>query len=77
MVRRNAFRSDLYYRLKRLPDSTTALAGTPRRYSALVEHFVEILARRMGKQIELIPPEVMSALLHILGREYTRVAEFH
>ena len=29
---------------------------------ALVEHFVEIYARRMGKQIEHIPPETMSAL---------------
>jgi formate hydrogenlyase transcriptional activator len=29
---------------------------------ALVEHFVEIYARRMGKKIEHIPPETMSAL---------------
>jgi len=30
---------------------------------ALVEHFVEIYARRMDKQIEHIPPETMSALV--------------
>jgi len=30
---------------------------------ALVEHFVEIYARRMGKQIEHIPPETMFALV--------------
>jgi formate hydrogenlyase transcriptional activator len=29
---------------------------------ALVTHFVEIYGRRMGKQIEHIPPETMSAL---------------
>jgi transcriptional regulator with GAF, ATPase, and Fis domain len=29
---------------------------------ALVTHFVEIFCRRMGKQIEHIPPETMSAL---------------
>jgi len=29
---------------------------------ALVEHFVEIYARRMGKQIDQIPPETMSEL---------------
>ncbi len=28
---------------------------------ALVSHFVEICCRRMGKQIEHIPPETMSA----------------
>jgi formate hydrogenlyase transcriptional activator len=29
---------------------------------ALVEHFVEIYARRMDKEVEHIPPEAMSAL---------------
>jgi formate hydrogenlyase transcriptional activator len=29
---------------------------------ALVRHFVEILGRRMGREIEHIPPETMSAL---------------
>jgi DNA-binding NtrC family response regulator len=29
---------------------------------ALVTHFVEILGRRMGREIEHIPPETMSAL---------------
>jgi len=31
--------------------------------SALVAHFVEIYGRRMGRQIEHIPPETMSALM--------------
>jgi formate hydrogenlyase transcriptional activator len=30
---------------------------------ALVEHFLEIYARRMGKEIDQIPPETMSALI--------------
>ena len=30
--------------------------------SALVTHFVEISGRRVGRQVEHIPPETMSAL---------------
>ncbi|MGB4784062.1 MAG: sigma 54-interacting transcriptional regulator [Candidatus Acidiferrum sp.] len=62
MVKRNEFRSDLYYRLNVFPLPLPPLRGRREDIPALVEHFVEIYARRMGKQIELIPPETMSAL---------------
>ena len=62
MVKRNEFRSDLYYRLNVFPVSLPPLRTRRDDIPALVDHFVEIYARRMGKQIENIPPETMSAL---------------
>jgi formate hydrogenlyase transcriptional activator len=61
MVKRNEFRSDLYYRLNVFPVSLPPLRGRREDIPALVEHFVKIYARRMGKPIENIPPETMSA----------------
>jgi len=62
MVKRNEFRSDLYYRLNVFPLPLPPLRERREDIPALVEHFVEIYVRRMGKQIENIPPETMSAL---------------
>ena len=62
MVRRNEFRSDLYYRLKVFPISLPPLRARREDIPALVEHFVELYSRRMDKQIERVPPETMSAL---------------
>jgi formate hydrogenlyase transcriptional activator len=62
MVKRNEFRSDLYYRLNVFPVPLPPLRERREDIPALVTHFVEILGRRMGKQIEHIPPETMSAL---------------
>jgi formate hydrogenlyase transcriptional activator len=66
MVKRNQFRSDLYYRLNVFPIPLPPLRERREDIPALVEHFVEIYARRMGKEIEHIPPETMSALVSYL-----------
>ena len=63
MVKHNEFRSDLYYRLNVFPIPLPPLRDRREDIPALVEHFVDIYARRMDKQIEHIPPETMSALV--------------
>src|SRR5256885_6343620 len=62
MVKRNEFRSDLYYRLNVFPVMLPPLRERREDIPALVTHFAEIFGRRMGKQIEHIPPATMSAL---------------
>jgi formate hydrogenlyase transcriptional activator len=62
MVKRNEFRSDLYYRLNVFPVPLPPLRARREDIPALVEHFVEIYARRMSKQIHEISPETMSKL---------------
>jgi formate hydrogenlyase transcriptional activator len=62
MVKHSQFRGDLYYRLNVFPIPLPPLRARREDIPALVEHFVEIYARRMDKQIERIPPETMSAL---------------
>jgi formate hydrogenlyase transcriptional activator len=62
MVSRGQFRSDLYYRLNVFPILLPPLRERREDIPALVTHFVEILGGRMGKRIEHIPPETMSAL---------------
>jgi formate hydrogenlyase transcriptional activator len=62
MVRNGQFRSDLYFRLNVFPVMLPPLRERREDIPALVAHFVEILGRRVGREIDHIPPETMSAL---------------
>jgi formate hydrogenlyase transcriptional activator len=61
MVARGQFRSDLYYRLNAFPILLPALRERREDIPALVTHFVKMFSRRMGKQVDSIPPETMAA----------------
>ena len=61
MVKRGEFRSDLYYRLNVFPITLPPLRARREDIPDLVQHFVELYGRRMGKQIERVPAETMSA----------------
>jgi transcriptional regulator with GAF, ATPase, and Fis domain len=61
MVARNEFRSDLYYRLNVFPISLPPLRDRQDDIPELVNHFVDTFSRRMGKQIDSIPPQTMAA----------------
>jgi transcriptional regulator with GAF, ATPase, and Fis domain len=61
MVARGQFRGDLYYRLNVFPILLPSLRERREDIPALVTHFVKTFSRRMGKQIDSIPPETMAA----------------
>src|SRR6202142_3166755 len=61
MVARGQFRSDLYYRLNVFPILLPALRERREDIPALVTHFVKMFSRRMGKEVDSIPPETMAA----------------
>jgi formate hydrogenlyase transcriptional activator len=63
MVKQGTFREDLYYRLKVFPVQIPALRQRVEDIPRLARHFTVLYARRMNKQVYVIPPETMDALV--------------
>jgi formate hydrogenlyase transcriptional activator len=61
MVKRNQFRSDLFYRLNVFPITLPPLRERVEDITPLVQHYLEVFSHRMGKHIDAIPDEFMSA----------------
>ncbi len=62
MVQAGAFRAELFYRLNVFPINVPPLRDRREDIPLLVWQFVRHFARKMGKAIESIPPEIMDRL---------------
>jgi formate hydrogenlyase transcriptional activator len=63
-VAEKQFRDDLFYRLHVFPLHLPALRDRRDDIPKLILHFVEKCAARMNKRIEIIPDQVIDALMH-------------
>jgi formate hydrogenlyase transcriptional activator len=62
LVASGQFRSDLFYRLSVFPVIVPPLRGRAEDIPLLVHFFLARFAKRMGKSVEIVPPETMQAL---------------
>jgi formate hydrogenlyase transcriptional activator len=69
------FRSDLYYRLKVFPITTTPLRDHPEDIPILARYFTKKYAATMNRQIDKIPSETMRALVSWQWPENVRELE--
>jgi chemotaxis protein methyltransferase CheR len=61
-VQRGSFREDLWYRLNVFPITTPPLRDRPDDIPILTDHFARRFARKVGKQINAVPPSTMTEL---------------
>ncbi len=62
LVLQGGFREDLYYRLKVIEIRLPPLRDRPADIPLLARHFLGIFARKLGKQVRDIAPEVLDAM---------------
>ncbi len=63
LVAEKQFRSDLYYRLNVFPIHLPALRERPGDVPLLVRYFVQKYSRRLNKDVQYVPADVMDALV--------------